>query len=75
MAWKMEVQTGTDPTWYPNGVTWPDKASALAEGKDLSGRWLLVTDYRAVESDEQPNRPTWDGWIAERGLPPRSVTL
>lgn len=83
MGWKSEVRTepyrmveGEEVgDWYPNGVVWPDEDSALAAGADIQSRWLLVLEHRAVQVDEEPNRPTWDEWVAEKGLPPRSVQL
>jgi hypothetical protein len=73
-GYKAEVRIGSSE-WCQNGVVWPDKASAAAAALDLYQRWTLTTDHRAVESDEEPNRPTWEEWVAERGLPPRSVQL
>tara|TARA_R110000737_G_scaffold1562_2_gene4626 strand:+ start:619 stop:960 length:342 start_codon:yes stop_codon:yes gene_type:complete len=68
-----EVKVDND--WGRNGVVWPDMASAEAAARDLFWRWMLTTDYRAVEVAEEPNRPTWDEWVADRGLPARSVSL
>ena len=62
-------------TWSRNAIVWPDKHSAKQAGADLLSRWMVPTDYRAVQVDEEPNRPTWDEYVAEKGLPPRSVTL
>ena len=64
-----------DNAWNRNGVVWPDLTSAEAAARDLFWRWMLTTDYRAVEVAEEPNRPTWDEWVADRGLPARSVSL
>ena len=61
--------------WGQNGIVWPDRESAEKAAADLYGRWTLTSDHRAVEVDEEPNRPSWDQWVAERGLPPRSVSL
>ena len=79
MGYKSEVFV--DAEWGRNGVVWPDMASAEEAAADLYSRWTMTTDHRAVEVDEQPNRPTWDEWVAARGRvraggpPPRSVTL
>ena len=73
MGWKSEVLVGNE--WCPNAVVWPDEHSALCAGCDLLGRWFVPTDHRAVEVDEEPNRPTWDEHIAANGLPPKSVQL
>jgi hypothetical protein len=73
MGWKSEMLC--DGQWCPNGVVWPDKDSALMAGHDLFHRWFVPTDYRAVRVDEEPNRPTWDEYVAEHGLPAKSVQL
>ena len=73
MGYKSEVLV--DKEWGRNGIVWPDMASAETAAEDLYSRWTLTTDHRAVEVDEKPNRPIWDEWVAEHGLPPRSVTL
>ena len=69
MSFKAEVLV--DGEWGQNGVVWPDRESAEKAAADLYGRWTLTTGHRAVESDEEPNRPTWDVWL-ERG---RSIVL
>lgn len=61
--------------WSSNGIVWPDKESAEKAGKDLLSRWFVPTDSRAVPTDEEPDRPTWDEHVAKHGLPPRSVSL
>ena len=58
-----------------NGIVWPDMASAEAAGADLYRRWTMTADYRGVAVDEAANRPTWSEWVAQRGLPPHSVSL
>ena len=69
-----EVKVGNE--WGRNGVVWPTMESAERAAADLYSRWMLTTDYRAVEvQGEEPNRPTWDEWVAEHGMPPRSVSL
>jgi hypothetical protein len=73
MGWKAEVLV--DGVWGQNGVVWPDEDSARSAARDLYSRWMLTTDHRAVEVDEEPNRPTWAEHVAEKGLPPKSVTL
>ena len=73
MGWVTEVLA--QGQWCPNGIVWPDEASALMAGKDLLIRWTVPTDYRAVEVEKEPNRPTWDEHVAVKGLPPRSVQL
>ncbi len=69
MGWKTEVFVQGE--WASNAVVWPDEQSALSAGRDLMSRWLLVEDFRAVEVDEEPNRPAW----ADAPRMPRRVTL
>ena len=73
MAWKAEVLV--QGSWSQNSEVWPDKESAQSAGLDLFGRWFLVEDSRAVEVDEEVNRPTWIEWCARGMKPPKSVTL
>ena len=73
IGFKSEVLV--DGEWGRNGVVWPDLVSAEKAAADLYSRWMLTTDHRAVEVEEEPNRPTWDEWVADHGLPPRSVSL
>jgi len=58
-----------------NAVVWPDEESARLAGLDLLSRWFVPVDSAVIEVDEEPNRPTWDEWVNENGLPPQSVSL
>lgn len=69
MGWKAEVLV--QGSWSQNAEVWPDEQSALKAGHDLMGRWMLVQDHRAVEVDEEPNRPAWK----DAPRMPRRVTL
>ena len=73
MGFKAEVEVNGQ--WGQNAVIWPDRTSAEQASLDLYTRWTLTTAHRAVEVDEEPNRPTWDEWVAARGLPPRSAII
>jgi hypothetical protein len=73
MGFKAEVYV--DRTWSQNGEVWPDAESADKAGLNLLSRWFVPTDYRVVEVTDEPNRPTWDEWVAQNGLPKRSVSL
>ena len=55
-SYKVEVKTGTDPKWYDNAVRWPTMADAEHAAHNLAVRWTAVSDYRAVESADPPNR-------------------
>lgn len=54
MSWKVEVQTGGDD-WATNAVALATKGEAEWAAKDLMRRWMLVTAWRVVESDEPVN--------------------
>lgn len=54
-SWKPEVQTGKDPRWYDNSVRFATKEEAEYSARDLMNRWMLVTECRAVESDDPVN--------------------
>lgn len=73
MGYKSEVLV--QGSWSTNGVVWPDEASARDAGVDLSFRWMLVEDVRVKEVAEEPNRPTWDEYVAKNGYPRKSVQL
>lgn len=64
MSYKPEVRTGSDPKFYGNALAFATYEEALANARDLAGRWMLVVDYRAVESDEEVNYK----WDAVEGL-------
>lgn len=61
-SWRPEVKTSGE--WTANALRFATKAEAEANAKNLMWRWTLVTDYRAVESDDPVNYR----WDAEKGL-------
>lgn len=63
MAWKPEVKVGGE--WARNGLVFATEEEAKANARDLMGRWMLVTDYRAVESDDAVNYCWVDGQLKE----------
>lgn len=66
MSWKPEVQViGEGYTWHRNGLVFATREEAEANAKDLMSRWMLVTDCRAVESDEPVNYQWLDGKLVE----------
>lgn len=73
MGFKAEVLV--DGTWSQNGEVWPDEDSAEKAGYDLLCRWFVPTDYRVVEVREMPNRPSWEKWVTDHGLPKKHVKL
>lgn len=63
MSYKPEVQTGNDPKFYSNSLAFATYAEALQSASELSQRWMLVVDYRAVESDQPVNYAYVDGQL------------
>ena len=63
MSWKPEVQTGGSE-WTPNGLAFATKEEAEIWASDLMFRWTLVTDTRAVESDQPVNHKLVDGVVS-----------
>ena len=61
MSWKPEVKTGNDNKFYGNALAFATKEEAETSARDLMNRWLLVVEYRAVESDEPVNYKLVDG--------------
>lgn len=55
MSYKPEVRTGSDPKWYDNNLAFATYDEAEYSARDLMNRWLLVVEYRVVESDEPVN--------------------
>ena len=56
MSWKPEVIADNSGKWCGNGLAFATKDEAERWARDLSMRWTLVRDYRAVESDEEVNQ-------------------
>ena len=61
-GFKSEMQAAAGD-WASNAVVWPDHDSAYAAGYDLLLRWTGCQDFRVIEVDEEPNRPTWDEYL------------
>ena len=55
MSWKPELITDLTGEFMINGLCFATEREALAWARDLSFRWTLVRDYRAVESGDQVN--------------------
>src|SRR6185436_16103035 len=52
MSWKVEVIADASGEWVGNALRFPTKEKAEEYGADLAMRWILVRDWRAVESDD-----------------------
>lgn len=61
MSYKPEVITDSTGKWYGNALRFATYEEALASARDLASRWLLVREYRAVESPDPVNYQLVDG--------------
>ena len=61
MSFKPSVSTDGGVTFNENNLAFATREEAEASAKDLFGRWMLVTDWRAVESTEPVNYTLKDG--------------
>ena len=59
MSYKPEVQVRGN--WERSSLVFATKEEAKLAAKDLMRRWRLVTDWRAVESNEPVNCAYVDG--------------
>lgn len=65
-SWKPEVKiAGNGDEWSQNSLAFATRDEALHSARDLMNRWLLVTDYRAAESDQAVNYAIVDGELQE----------
>ena len=54
MSWKPAIKTSGED-FHLNAQAFETKEEAEAMAKDIFSRWMLATDHKAVESDEQAN--------------------
>lgn len=47
--------------WAGNALVFATQEEAIANARDLMGRWMLVEDYRAIESADEVNYRWQDG--------------
>ena len=66
MSFKVEVIADSSGKWVGNAVRLATKEEAEAYGRDLAGRWMLVTERRVVESEDPVNYK----WVPGIGLEP-----
>lgn len=59
-SWKVEVIADNSGVWAGNGLRFATKEEAERSAKSLFRRWLLVQEWRVVESDEPVNY-CWEG--------------
>ncbi len=55
-SWKVEVIADSSGKFCGNGVRYVNREDAEYAAKDLMSRWMLVTEWRVVESEDEPNR-------------------
>lgn len=55
MSWKPAVQTSEPGVFNTNNLAFATEAEAYVSAQGLASRWLLVTDFRAQESDQPVN--------------------
>ena len=55
MSFKPEVSTDGGRTFHQNALAFATREEAETSARDLMARWMLVTDWRAVESDQPVN--------------------
>lgn len=65
MSFKPEVTTGSDKTFYGNGLAFATEQEAKDSAHDLFMRWTLCTGHRAVESDEPVSHTYVDGVLGD----------
>ena len=62
MSFKPSVSTDGGATFNENNLAFATREEAEASAKDLMSRWMLVTDWRVIESDQPVNyRMRYDG--------------
>lgn len=64
MSYKPEVIADSSGKWYDNALRFATYDEALASAKDLASRWMLVREYRAVESPDPVNYQLIDGKLS-----------
>lgn len=55
MSFKPEVSTDGGRTFHQNTLAFATREEAETSARDLMSRWMLVTDWRVVESDQPVN--------------------
>ena len=55
MSFKPEVSTDGGRTFHQNALALATREEAETSARDLMSRWMLVTDWRVVESDQSVN--------------------
>lgn len=61
MSFKPEISTDGGQTFHANNLAFATREEAELSAKDTFGRWMLATDWRVVESDQEVNYQIVDG--------------
>lgn len=61
MSFKPMVSTDGGRSYASNALRFATEAEAIASARELMGRWMLVTDYKAEESTDLVNYEFVDG--------------
>ena len=61
MSFKPSVSTDGGATFNENSLAFATREEAEISAKDLMARWMLVTDWRVIESDQPVNYIIKDG--------------
>ena len=61
MSFKPSVSTDGGATFNANTLAFATREEAELSARDLMARWMLVTDWRVIESDQPVNYAIKDG--------------
>ena len=61
MSFKLSVSTDGGATFNENNLAFATREEAELSARDLMARWMLVTDWRVIESDQPVNYAIKDG--------------
>ena len=61
--WKPEIQTLGSDKYYSNSTCFATKEEAERAAEGIFNRWMLATNWRAVESDDPVNYRVKDGEV------------
>lgn len=62
MSWAPQVIVDSSGEWCSNALRFATRAEAEANARDLACRWLLVKQWRVVESSD-PVNCAWCGGL------------
>lgn len=65
-SYAVEVIADNSGEFVGNAIRLATEVEAVAYGRDLAGRWMLVREWRVVESEDEPNY-RWEGKLIAIG--------